>query len=162
MVLNATFTPSSFRRSVTKSELVSCRSGVSSSEPTAMISAIIRVYTHFPKGSDHVVRWRRAGRGRQPGAGTDQLRERKLREAQPFHAQRYIINSRVRRDDRTAARRKRQAHDSRSGDDQLRFVAVRKIRRKAEDAAVSAVRRGHIQSTCNIHRQALRPPQSAI
>ena len=40
MVLKATLIPSSLRRPVRKRELVSCRYGVSISEPMAMISAI--------------------------------------------------------------------------------------------------------------------------
>jgi len=43
MVLKATTTPRSLRPSVRKRELVSCRYGVSISEPAAMISAIMYV-----------------------------------------------------------------------------------------------------------------------
>src|SRR5690348_13695869 len=127
-----------------KSELVSWRNGVSISEPTAMVSASMRV-GHLPKRLQWGLR-----------------RARLLEETQAFHAQRHIINGGVGSHDGAARWTEGQTDDAAAADDDLRIVLWGAIDGQAQHPAPSAMRGGYIERPGDIDGHALRTAEAAI
>src|ERR1700676_2432601 len=143
IVFRKTSMPSLFNSSVKKSEFVSTRSGVRSSDPTAMISAFMEIIVAHPAeqpGRTRAISWGLAAQ----------------RQAADIPVNRK--QGTVGRKNSAPAREQRQAHQSRTAQEMFGVT----LGRNAHDPAAPTERGDHIEIFVLVKRQALRPAQSAI
>src|SRR5580704_5121691 len=143
IVLRKTSMPSLFNSSVRKRELVSTRSGVRSSDPTAMISAFMEIIVAYP--------------AERPG-GTRYESRRLTVQRQAADVPVNRKKGTVGGENPAATREECETHECRAAQDVLGVT----LGRDAHDAAATAEGGDDVQIFVLIEREALRPAEAAI